>query len=305
MRNRRQILQDMLSTSLLASFAWGTRQVGAAAANGWPIAVFEKCFEGLNYAELADAINQIGADGVEATIRPRGHIEPAVAADEVPKMAEALAAHGKRIVIAATGINRPDQPGAEALLRTLKASGVTHYRMGYYAYDLRQPMLQQLRDFATKARELAALNREVGIQALYQTHAGAKYLGALGWDLAHLLEGIDPHSIGAALDLRHVRADTGTSWRTAVQVLKPHVRSIYVKDGTWEGERGNQLEDVPLDEGFVDVEMFNAVRAGLPPMPLCLHVEHIGYRVFEKHEIPRAIKAHQQDIQTLRMWLAS
>ena len=38
-------------------------------------------------------------------------------------------------------------------------------------------------------------------------------------------------------------------------------------------------------------------------MPLCIHMEYLGYRVFEKHEIPAAIQAHQNDIAALRRWL--
>ena len=72
----------------------------------WPIAIFEKVFEALSYDELADVMVQIGADGVEATIRPDGHIEPEAAAEEVPKMAKAMRERGKQIVIAATHIRR-------------------------------------------------------------------------------------------------------------------------------------------------------------------------------------------------------
>ena len=308
MRTRRQVLQEAVGfygSALAGSAILPSLSSAAQTAGDWPIAIFEKVFEGLTFDELADAIAQIGADGVEATIRPKGHIEPAVAEEEVPRMAEALAQRGKRIVIAATHLQRADQPHTESLLKTFKSLGITHYRMGYYRFDHRKPMKKQVAEFAAQAKELAAVNQSIGIQGLYQTHAGARYLGALGWDLAYLLDGIDPRWIGVAVDLRHIRADTGTSWQTAVQVLKPHVRSIYVKDATWTGERGNELKDVPVDTGFVNADMFNAVRAGLPPMPLCLHVEHIGYRIFEKHEIPSAIKAHQRDIRTLRRWMES
>jgi hypothetical protein len=127
----------------------------------------------------------------------------------------------------------------------------------------------------------------------------------LAWDVAYLLDRVDPDSLGVALDLRHIRADTGSSWRTAVAVLKPHVRSIYVKDAVWTGPRSTQLEEVPLDTGFVTKDVFDYVRQGLPRMPLCIHMEHLGYRVFEKHEIPAAIEAHRKDIEALRRWMAN
>ena len=93
------------------------------------------------------------------------------------------------------------------------------------------------------ARDLAAMNKAIGIQGLYQNHSGGRYLGALAWDAAYMLDGIDPDVLGVALDLRHLRTDTGSSWKTAVQALRPHVRSIYVKDAIWSG-RSDKLENV-------------------------------------------------------------
>ncbi len=292
--------------------AWGSTvaatgvsgSVAAATKRDEPsITIFEKVFEALNYDELADALDQIGADGVEATIRANGHIKPEAAAEEVPKMQAALAKRGKRIVIAATDVRRADEPLAASLLKTLKANGISHYRLGHYYLDLDRPLKPQVADFAKQAKDLAALNKEIGIQGLYQNHSGGKYLGALIWDAVMMLDGIDPDSLGLALDTRHLIKDTGSSWRTAVAACKPHIRAIYLKDGMWFGPRGDQYKDVPLDTGFVNAGVFREIRRGLPPLPLCIQMEWLGYRVFPKHEIPDAIKAHQRDLAALRRWL--
>lgn len=275
----------------------------------WPIAIFEKVFEGLNYQELAEAVALTGADGIEATIRKGGHIEPEAAVDEVPKMSAALEARGKRIIIAATSIARADDPDAILVLKALKAAGITHYRMSHYQLQFDRPLLPQVHSFTAQARELAALNAEVGIQGLYQNHSGSSskqgYLGALGWDAALMLEGIDPKALGLALDTRHLCKDTGSSWHTALAVCKPHIRSIYLKDGTWTGPRGDQYRDVPLDTGFVNKAVFDEIRSGLETMPLCIHMEWLGYRVFKKPEIPSAIEAYRKDIAALKNWLGT
>ncbi len=303
--HRRHFLQTTLAASCLASTSQLVAQQPPRAA--WPIAIFEKVFEGLNYDELADAVAQIGADGIEATIRPKGHIEPNRAADEVPKMLEALRSRDKTILIAATQIERADDSQTASLLKTLHNCGITHYRMAHYHVDLSKPALPQLRNFAAQAKELAALNAEIGIQGLYQNHSGSTakrgYVGALGWDLAFMLEGIDPKALGLAFDTRHMRKDTGSSWETSVAICKPHIRAIYVKDGLWHGPRGDQYRDVPLDTGFVNEQVFQRMTQGLEPVPLCIHMEWLGYRVFEKHEIPQAIEAHQKDLQALKRWL--
>jgi len=300
---RRQFVRQLALFSVAVQA--GRTCLGAATADvgGSPIAVFEKVFEALNYDELAEALDQIGADGVEATICANGHIKPEAAADEIPKLQAALSKGGKRIVIAATDVRRADTPGTAALLRTLKANGITHYRMGHYYLDLDRPLKPQVADFAKQANDLAALNKEVGIQGLYQNHSGGKYLGGLIWDAVYMLDGIAPDALGLALDTRHLIKDTGSSWRTALAACKPHIRSIYVKDGLWYGPRGDQYKDVPLDTGFVNASIFREIRRGLAPLPLCIHMEWLGYRVFPKHEIPDAIKAHQRDLAALRRWL--
>ncbi len=306
--DRRHFLNTAATGAAALASAAALPNVLAADTAQWPIAIFEKVFEGLSYEELADAIHKIGAEGVEATIRPGGHIAPEVAEDEVPKMAEALAKHDKKILIAATGIKQADA-SSEKQLRILKQAGVTHYRMSHYHYDLAKPILPQLRDYTHMARGLAALNQEIGIQGLYQNHSGENsrrgYLGALGLDAAMMLAEINPDHIGIAFDTRHLRKDTGSSWETAAAALRPHVRSIYVKDGIWHGERGDQYKDVPLDEGFVNQGVFNTMRQGLAPMPLCIHMEWLGYRIFPKAEIPDAIAANRRDVQTLRNWLTN
>ena len=57
--------------------------------------------------------------------------------------------------------------------------------LGRYHYDLHNPLKPRLSIYASQVREKAALNKEAGIQGLYQNHSGSKldrgYVGALGW----------------------------------------------------------------------------------------------------------------------------
>jgi len=301
--SRRTFLKQLTAASTLTASGLGRLRAAESVWKEVPVAIFEKVFEALNYEELADVVARTGADGIEATIRANGHIKPAVAADEVAKMNEALRQRGRRIIIAATDVRRADDPESERLLRVLKANGVTHYRLGHYQYDLGKPMPEQVANYAAQAKDVAAMNKSIGIQGLYQNHSGGRYLGALAWDAVWMLKGIDADALGLALDTRHLLKDTGSSWKTAVAACKPHIRSIYVKDGIWHGPRGDQYKDVALDTGFVNGGVFNEIRRELKPVPLCIHMEWLGYRVFPKKEIPAAIEAHQRDLATLRRWM--
>ena len=82
--NRREFLKHATVVSVATAVGAPLLRAQNAAQAGEPIAIFEKVFEALDYRELADAVAKTGADGIEATIRPRGHIEPAAAAEELP-----------------------------------------------------------------------------------------------------------------------------------------------------------------------------------------------------------------------------
>ena len=267
-----------------------------------PVIVFEKPIQTLSYERIGEELAKMGMNGIEATIRKGGHIEQKDAEKEVSKMVAALAKNDQKAYIAATHIGEIT-PENEKFLKVLKANGITKYRMNYYRYDLKGDMLQQVEDFAKKAKELAAFNHENGMQAIYQLHSGAKLLGGMSWDLALLLKGIDPKEIGVGFDLRHVRTDSGLSFRSAAQVLRKHIQAIYVKDAIWTGERSNKLKNVPLDTGFVDQETFENARKGQEAMPISLHMEWGKTQLYPLAEVDEALAFIARDAKILKSWL--
>jgi len=275
---------------------------GAEAKAGYPIVVFEKPIQNLSYDVIGGELAKMGLQGIEATIRKGGHIDPKEAENEVPKMVASLAKNGQKALIAATNV-LDVTAGSEKFLRVLKANGITRYRMDYYRYDLKKSPLAQLRENTARLKDLAAMNKELGVQSLYQIHSGYQYAGSLSWDAAIMFEKIDPDHAAVAFDLRHVRGETGKSFEMALANLRPHIRSIYVKDGIWGGERTNQQKNVPLDTGFVDKATFDKVRKGLGVMPLSLHMEWGKSQLYPKDEAMEAMKFIARDAKTLKSWL--
>lgn len=267
-----------------------------------PIVVFEKPIQNLSYDVIGEQLAKMGIQGIEATIRKGGHIDPAKAESEIPKMVASLAKNGQQALIAATNVNEASGE-TEKFLRTLKANGITRYRMEYYRYDLKKSPLEQLRENVAKLRDLAAMSAEIGVQALYQIHAGAKYAGSLSWDAAIMFEKIDPDHAAVAFDLRHVRADTGKSFDLALANLRPHIRSIFVKDALWTGDRTDQLQNVPLDSGMISKAVFEKVRKGLGPMPYSLHMEWGKTQLYPKNEAMDAVELIARDVKVLKSWI--
>jgi hypothetical protein len=273
----------------------------------FPIAIFTKVFQLQSFRALSDAVTEVGADGIEATIRSKGQIDPEQAEVQIPKLVEALAKNKKRLLIAATDINEADKR-TEKILTILRDHDVRYYRMGYYRYQKSnhtRSMLQEVRNAAAKAKDLAAMSRELGVSGLYQNHYGKDYVGSLIWDLAILLEGIDRQDMGIALDLRHLRGEISGSYETAVNVVRPHLRTIYLKDTRREGPKDSTLNDVPLGEGLVSRELFRDAFQSITPVPISLHVEYFGQNPIPTDKLPPVIDAYLRDLATLRGWMTA
>ena len=264
-----------------------------------PICVFTKPFNSLSFKELANRIAELGVDGIEAPIRRGGHIEPENVADELPKLVTALRSRDLEITILASDVNDPSDPMTETVLRTAAGLGIRRYRMKYFRYDLSRPVRDQIREWQPQLRDLAAMNRELGITAVYQNHAGRHQLGAAIWDLPIVLEGIPTNEIGVAYDIRHATVEGGMSWPITFNRVRPHIDTVYVKDFTWAGKRP---KNVPLGQGNVDAEFFSMLAKSKFAGPISLHEEYLDHR--KPDLVPQHIAAIKQDVTTLRKWLA-
>lgn len=262
----------------------------------YPICAFVKFIQSLGHERLAETIRQLGFDGIEATVRPGGQVEPERVEEDLPKLAEALKAHDVDLTIMTTRISRADDPLTEKVLRTAKSLGVTCYRMDQYRYDLSRPVTAQLDELRPVVRDLVALNRELGMQGLYQNHAGAQYVGASIWDLHTLLGDISPEEIGVAFDIRHATVEGGLTWPVLWNLIEPRTRSIFVKDFRWEGRR---VENVPLGQGQVDPSFFaKTLKRSDFQGPISLHVEYLQQSGADEN-----VAALREDLSTLRQLL--
>lgn len=263
------------------------------------ICVFTKALQELSYDELADRIADHGFQGIEAPIRNGGHIEPERVDEELPKMVEALKKRDLEITIMASSVNSLSQPLTEKTLRVASSLGIQRYRMQYFIYESDKPIQKQLNEWKPQLKDLAALNRELGIQALYQNHAGAKYFGSALWDLEWALRGIPKKEIGVAYDIRHATVEGGLNWPTTFRLLRPKIAALYMKDFVWNGAN---VENTPLGAGRVDYpRLIEMVQSSEFSGPISLHVEYIDHR--DPKLIPDHLKAMAKDLETLKGYL--
>ena len=284
--------------ALAATAAVGRVSGAAAPAARNSVCVFTKPFNSISFDELAARTAEIGFQGIEAPIRAGGHIEPEAVPDRLPALVEALKKHKLEVTVLTSDINDPRAPLSESVLSTAAKLGIRRYRMKYFKYDKGLPVKQQLREWKAQMKDLAALNREIGIRGVYQNHAGNGTFGAVLWDLQQVLDGISPEEIGVAFDIRHATVESGMSWPTTFRMIRPHVDTVYVKDFRWDGARP---KNVPLGEGRVSPTFFKQLRDSGFTGPISLHEEYLDHRKPEL--VPQHWEAIRKDYQVLTSWL--
>lgn len=300
--NRRQFLAASAATLSSATVAIGSARSVLGQESSTPlkntICVFSKPFNSLSFDELAEQVAAIGYDGIEAPIRRGGHIDPANVVDELPRLVEALAKHGLEITVLTSDVNDPDDPVTQRVLRTAATLGIKRYRMKYVHYDPKTPVADQLATWHDQFIDLAALNHDFGITAVYQNHAGNKYMGAAIWDLDRVLDGITPSDIGVAYDIRHATVEGGTSWPTTFRMIRDHIDTVYVKDFVWEGTK---MKNVPLGEGNINPKFFKMLAASNFTGPISLHEEYINHK--DPSLVPQHLAAIKRDLVTLQQMM--
>ncbi len=259
---------------------------------------FIKFLRELDYDQLADGIAAAGFDGVEVTAREvEGYVHPAAAPEELPKLQEALAKRGLQITILTTDILSADQPHAEGMLRSAAALKIPFYRMGFYRYDLQQPIVAQLAELKPKFQDIAALNRDVGISAVYQNHCGANFFSATLWDLYEMLKDIPPSEIGCVFDIRHASVEAGEAWPQLFNLMQPYTTALSIKDYVW---NGNKSQHTPLGQGRLDRKFFELLAASDFSGPISVHVEYLPQANAEEN-----LQALKTDLRTLKEMLSA
>jgi sugar phosphate isomerase/epimerase len=267
----------------------------AVAADRYQFCAFTKYLQSLEADALAAAVAGAGFKGVEAPVRSGGHFSMEEAADKLPPFVAALRNRGVEITILCTDLLRADQAGAERCLRTARELGIKRYRMGSYRYDLRKPLLPQLDEIGPALKDVAALNRELAMQAVYQNHSGADMVGATVWDIFRLIEDLPPSEVALAFDIRHATVEAGLAWPATFRAVEGHIGAVFVKDFQW---RGRSAENVPLGKGLVDPKFFAMLAESEYAGPVSVHVEYIP-----NGDTKANAEALRNDLATLCGWM--
>jgi sugar phosphate isomerase/epimerase len=263
---------------------------------------FSKHLQGLSFDQIADIAAEVGVQGIEAPIRPGGHVEPERVEEDLPKLAEALKKRGLGITILTSGINAVNaEQHTEKVLRTAKALGVKHYRMDWFKYDLSKPIWPQLQSWRPQLKELVAFSKEVGIQPLYQNHSGKTNAGSPIWDMYSLIRDYAPAECAFAFDIMHATVEGSESWPLEVSLVRDYIGAAYFKNFTFgDGKHGT----CPLADGVVTKDYVAMLKKFGWSGPCSLHIEYLKGKTKDPGYVDEAIKATKRDFATLKEWWA-
>lgn len=265
----------------------------------WPIAVFSKAFQELGFDATADLVAEVGWDGIECPVRKAGHIKSAQVEEDLPKMMEALKKRGKSVMIITTEVVNATDPVNVKVLRCASKLGLKTYRLGAPRYDLNKPILPQLNEFKAAFKDIAALNKELGLYGGFQNHSGANYFGAPIWDVMECIRDLDPQHIGMFFDIAHATVEGGLSWPCHAKLVEERMGAVFAKDCNWQkGPKGLAAKWCPLGEGIVNKTFFDRLKKSKFNGLISQHFEYEIAAGEDKKSI------YKKDLATLKSWLS-
>lgn len=297
--NRRAWIAGTAATAVLGA------NIGHAASHAAPkypsVNIFSKHLAWLEYDALADTMAELGFDGADLTVRPRGHVLPENVERDLPKAVEAIEKVGLKVNMITTPISDPDNPETERILKTASAFKIPFYRIGAWRYDLKKDIMQQLSGHNARLKDLAAMNKHYNIRAGYHNHSGRGDIGGPIWDVLKMLEGVDTEWVGSNFDPGHNFAEGSRgAWLTNFKVLAPYIKMSAIKDFAWyQTEDGWRSEFPAVGQGMINwKETFGLYKEINFTGPLSMHIEYpIEGEGEEKNK--NELKAIKRDLDVL------
>ncbi|WP_299800725.1 TIM barrel protein [uncultured Maribacter sp.] len=237
--------------------------------------LFSKHLQFLDYNEMSAATAEMGFNGLDLTVRPKGHVLPDRVDEDLPASVEAMKKYGLNPKMMTTNVWDITDAGQQKVLKIASTLGFQYYRTGWLSYPEEKSIEESLALYATQAKHLEILNKELGLIGCYQNHAG-NHVGAPIWDLPKIFSNTDTEFLGCQYDIRHAVVEGGKSWELDLRRIQPYIKSIVIKDFKW-GKKDGVWEPIntPLGEGMIDFNRyFSLLKKYKINVPISLHLEY-------------------------------
>lgn len=271
--------------------------------------LFSKHLQFLNWKEAGQITAELGFDGLDLTVRPKGHVLPENVRTDLPKAIRDIKESGSSCEMMTTVISDAENPRDVETIEVASEQGIKFYRSDWFKYKEDLSLEDSLDYYQQKIKELSQINASHNIIGCYQNHSGTK-VGASIWEVKKILEGANPDYFGAQYDIRHAVAEGGRSWPNGVKLIKDQIKTIVLKDFKWGKVRDKwKIINVPIGEGMVDFNSYFKLLKSYGMYPLVsLHLEYpLGGAEKGKYEISVDKKvvydAMKHDLNTIqKLW---
>ena len=253
-RSRKQVSQLSVSSSLQTAMTRRSFLATAAAAPvmgaapGRPLlCIFSKHMAQLNFDEMGKHARQIGFDGVDLTVRPKGHVLPENAAKDLPRAYDVIRSHGLSVAMITTNILQANEPATRPILQTAGKLKIPYWKPGYYKYDVSK-VENEVKRVTRSVQGLVEIGKESGIVAGFHNHSG-EYIGSAVWDIRTIIHDMDPKWIGYYYDPAHATIEGGLAgWRISQNMALPRLKMVALKDFYWD-KNGRQMGSQVVSHG--------------------------------------------------------
>jgi len=275
-----------------------------------PLAVFTKSFQDRPIPEVCRIFKEIGADGLDLTVRPGGHIDPKNVVEELPPAVEAAKEAGVKVLFLTTGITDPDETSRK-LLGTAAKLGIDRVKLGYYRYSKFGEMTREIDDVKKRLAAVAKMAKSFGVLPCVHIHSG-KYIPSHGTMLYEVIRDFAPDEVGAYVDPQHMTKEGGVDgWRQGLDLLAPWISLCSMKNFAWErterdkfGQQHWHTINVPVADGVCPVPDFidSLHKLGYQGV-ISMHSEYKGGHSFKKLDTDGCIEQTAKDIKFVRQFL--
>ena len=271
--------------------------------------IFSKHLQFLDYKTTGEMASEMGFDGVDLTVRPKGHVLPKSVVIDLPKAVKEIKTGGSICKMITTSVESADNPVDQQVLKTASTLGIKYYRTNWFKYREGVPFQESLKSFQNEIKRLGDINERLGLIGCYQNHAGLG-VGASFWEINEILETVNPDYFGAQYDVRHAMVEGGYSWKNGFELLRPRIKTIVLKDFKWGKVNGKWTAiNVPIGQGMVDfLNYFKLLKKYNLSPPATMHLEYdLGgaEKGLSKISVDKKVvfDAMKRDLKTIRtLW---
>ena len=237
--------------------------------------LFSKHLQFLDLKKAGQIAGELGFDGLDLTVRPKGHVLPENVKTDLPKAISDIKTSGSSCKMMTTAVADIANPLDIEVIETAAALGIQFYRSDWFKYKENLSLEESLDHYKEKVRELGEINKENNIIGCYQNHSGIK-IGASVWEVNKVIESVNPEFFGTQYDIRHAVAEGGNSWPNGVKLLRDKIKTIVLKDFQWGKVDGKwKIINVPIGEGMVDFDTYvKQLKSYGLKAPVSLHLEY-------------------------------